>query len=290
MSASWARLVRGTNGSRTSYAGRNGRASAAPRSLPRLPTATARDTLVVLAVSALVTTALLWPLAARAGTVARDDADGRYSVWNVAWVAHALTTDPRHLFDANIFYPHRGTLAYSEQNVIAGLLAVPVWLATHNAYAAHNIVVLVAFALAAAGMFFLALYHVGDRPAAAVSAVCFAFCPYVFAHLAHIQLLMTAGLPFAMLAFHRLADSPSPRRGIALGVAIGIQILACGYYGVFVTLAIAFAALVTAALRPLWRTTRYWTGLLIAAGISGAVALAQFVVYAPVARGLHADA
>ena len=31
-----------------------------------------------------------------------------------------------HVYDANIFYPHRGTLAYSENNLGAGAMAVPV--------------------------------------------------------------------------------------------------------------------------------------------------------------------
>jgi hypothetical protein len=34
--------------------------------------------------------------------------------------------------------------------------------------------------------------------------VAFGFCPFVFAHLSHIQLLMTAGLPLSLLCFHRL--------------------------------------------------------------------------------------
>ena len=32
-----------------------------------------------------------------------DTGDGRFSIWNVAWVAHALLRDPAHLYDANIF-------------------------------------------------------------------------------------------------------------------------------------------------------------------------------------------
>ena len=35
-----------------------------------------------------------------------DTNDGRWSIWVVSWVAHALTTDPSQLFRANIFYPH----------------------------------------------------------------------------------------------------------------------------------------------------------------------------------------
>ena len=52
---------------------------------------------------------------------------------------------------------------------------------------------------------------------AAIAAIGFAFCPFVFAHTAHIQLLMTAGLPFSLLAFHRAADRPTVGRGAALG-------------------------------------------------------------------------
>src|SRR5437763_9886733 len=35
-------------------------------------------------------------------------------LWVLAWVHHALTTDPVHLFDANIMYPAVRTLAGSE--------------------------------------------------------------------------------------------------------------------------------------------------------------------------------
>ena len=33
----------------------------------------------------------------------------------VAWVARTLVVDPINVYDANIFYPHRGTLAYSSR-------------------------------------------------------------------------------------------------------------------------------------------------------------------------------
>ena len=90
-------------------------------------------------------------------------------------------------------------------------------------------------------MYYLVRYLTGDRRAAAVSAIGFAFCPFVFAHTAHIQLLMTAGLPFTLLAFHRLADRPSAGRGAALGAAMAAQAICCGYYGVFVCLMVGFA-------------------------------------------------
>ena len=41
-----------------------------------------------------------------------DIGDPLFSIWRLGWVAHQLVTDPRHLFDANIFYPNKPTLAF----------------------------------------------------------------------------------------------------------------------------------------------------------------------------------
>ena len=199
---------------------------------------------VLLGAAALAAAVLMtWPLAAGIGHLGRtqNSGDGRFAVWNVAWVAHALVTDPADLFDANIFYPHRRALAFSEANIGAGTLAVPVWVATKNPFAAHNSVVLFAFALSVVGAWLLARKLTNDGAAAATAAVLFAFCPYVFSHTAHIQLLMVAGIPICLLLFHRLADAPSPARGVALGLALAAQALSCAYYGISAGLTVGYA-------------------------------------------------
>src|ERR1043165_9423502 len=77
----------------------------------------AQFALVVAGFGALAV-AYTYPLAFHLGSVGRvDNGDGQFSVWNVAWVARALVRDPLHVFDANIFYPHRATLAYSESTL-----------------------------------------------------------------------------------------------------------------------------------------------------------------------------
>ena len=240
---------------------------------------------LVLLSSAILTAALTYPIAFNPGGVGRvDKGDGQLSIWNVAWVARTLPTDPLHVFDANIFYPHHGTLAYSENNLGAGVLAMPAYWLTRNPYAAHNAAVLLAFMLSATGMFYLARYLTGDRRAAAVSAIGFAFCPYVFAHTAHIQLLMTAGLPFTMLAFHRMADRPAVGRGAALGGAMAAQAICCGYYGVFVCLMVGFAIVVVAVTRRLWADRRYWLAIVVAAGVAILLVAPAFLPYLTVQR------
>jgi hypothetical protein len=135
------------------------------------------------------------------------------------------------------------------------------------------------FVLSAAGAYYLVRYLVGDRRAATIAATCFAFCPYLFAHTPHIQLLMTAGLPFSMLAFHRVADSPTPRRGAALGLTMAGQALFCGYYAVFVMLMIGVAVLIVAAVRRGWTDVRYWAAVSVAAAVAMLFALPLLAPY-----------
>lgn len=239
-------------------------------------------TLVVLG-GVLLAVALTFPMAFQLGRIGRvDNADGQFSIWNVAWVARTIVADPRHLFDANIFYPHRDALAYSESNLGAGVVASPVYWATRNPYAAHNFAVLFGFAASFVGMYYLVAHLAGDRLAAVVSAIAFAFCPYVFARTSHIQLLMIGGLPFVMLAFHRMVDAPSVGRGAALGAAMAVQALFCGYYGVYAILLVGFGVLVMATTRRLWTSGRFWIALAAGGVVAFAIVGPAFVPYARV--------
>jgi len=223
---------------------------------------------------------MTFPLALHPGSFGRvDNGDGQFSIWNVAWVARTLVVDPLHVFDANIFYPNHGTLAYSENNIGAGILAIPVYWATRNAYAAHNFVLLLSFVLSAVGLYALVRYLTASRGAALVSGVCFAFCPYVFAHTPHIQLLMTAGLPLGLLACHGLVDRPDARRGVLLGLAMAAQALLCGYYAVFLVLIVGYSLLVLATSRRSWSSGSFWTAVSIAALVAMAGALPVFLPY-----------
>jgi hypothetical protein len=219
------------------------------------------------AVAFAITAFLFYPLPFRLGALVYrlDNADAQFSVWNVAWVARALVRDPRHVFDANIFHPERGTLAYSEANLGSGLLAAPVYALTGNQYAAHNFVVLLSFLASAVGTYYLLRYLSRDRLAAAVGALAFAFAPYLFAHLLHIQLLWTAGLPIGLLLFHLLTDRPSPGRGTALGSVVSAQLYFCAYYGVFLVLAIVGFTLWAAVFERRWRDGPLWSALAVAA-------------------------
>ncbi len=234
----------------------------------------------VAVVAVALTVYFTWPLAPRAGSVGRSDSgDGQFSIWNVAWVAHAIISPDARVFDANIFHPRRGTLAYSEANLGAGVLAVPVYWLTRNPHAAHNSAVLACLTVSVIGMYLLALRLAGSRVGALAAAMVFTFCPHVFAHTTHIQLLMIAPLPFVFLALHAFVDRPAWPRAVLLGAAIAVQALFCAYYGVLAGLLAGLGVLFFAVSRNAWRQPRWWAQVALAAAVSVLLVLPFFLPY-----------
>lgn len=209
---------------------------------------------------AVLAVIMTWPMMSAPGQLTRMDThDGKFSVWNVAWVAHALISDPANVFNANIFHPQKGTLAYSEANLVAGAMAVPVYALTGNPILAHNIVVFVSLVLAFVLTWMLVRRLTGSAWAGVPPAAAFAFSAYVTAHMAHIQLLLVFVVPLVLLVWHWFEERPSPQRGAALGATLTFSVLACAYYGIMMGLAVGFAALWFA-----WRRAdqkAYWFGL-----------------------------
>ncbi len=218
---------------------------------------------------------MTWPMMSAPGQLTRMDThDGKFSVWNVAWVAHALLTDPANVFNANIFYPQPGTLAYSEANLVAGMMAVPVYAATGNPVLAHNLVVFVSLVLAFVLTWGLVRRLTGSPWAGLAPGAAFAFSSYVSAHTAHVQLLLVFVVPLVLITWHWFEEAPSIRRGAGLGATLTLSVTACAYYGIMMGLAVGFAALWFA-----WRRAdprAYWIGL-------GTAVIVAALTVAPVA-------
>jgi len=240
-----------------------------------------RDACVAVILAVLLSVALTWPLAAGLGSTGRiDSGDGRHGVWNVAWVAHALTTAPTTVFDANIFFPNPHALAFSEANLLAGVLAIPAWVISGgNPYAAYNSVVLMAFTFAALSAYFLARTVGSSRFGAAIAALIYGYSPYMFAHLPHIQLLMTFGPALSLAMLHRFVDQPTTRRAIGLGLSLTVTGLACAYYGIFIGLIVTIGVIWFAVTDGRWRSWHYWALSALAAAVTVACITPFFLPY-----------
>jgi hypothetical protein len=210
-----------------------------------------------------------WPLAPQLAEVGRADSyDGQYGLWQAAWVARALVTDPLHVYDANIFHPHTTTLAFSEPTLLAGILGLPAYLATHSPYATHNLAVLGFFLLSFLGAFALGRYLTGAMWPSLALGIAYAFSPYMFARSAQLPMMAIFGLPFAALAMHRLVERPTPRAAAGVAAALVLQALGCGYYTVFALLVVGGGFAYFGALSRRWRDSTYLRACALAAALS----------------------
>jgi hypothetical protein len=179
----------------------------------------------------VLTAALTWPQARHPLSVP-DHSDPYFSMWRLAWIAHQLPRDPWHFFDANILYPARHTLAYSDAVLLQGLSAAPfIWLGV-PVVLVYNLQILATFVLSGVGMFLL-VRALTNVPAALISGIIFAFAPYRFDHYLHLELLSAQWMPFTLWMLHRTLLSGRLTDGLWTGTFGALQGLSSVYLTVF---------------------------------------------------------
>lgn len=194
-----------------------------------------REALVVLLGGLLVTVAMTWPAARSWRTALPGDlGDPPVQAWQVAWAGHAVLHQPTALFDANTFYPARHSLAFSDP--LLGLAPFG-WLVhgPASAVAVYNVVFLLAAAGALLGAHLLARQlGLGPVPSL-VAGVAFAFAPWRIAHVGHLNILLSGGIPLALALLARAAGvgraaPPRARPVLALaGWAVAAWQLTIGF-------------------------------------------------------------
>ncbi|HTK28001.1 MAG TPA: hypothetical protein VL309_00510 [Vicinamibacterales bacterium] len=239
---------------------------------PTRPLSTRAYFAAALVLFTLLTAALTYPQITGLRDTVHDDGDPLLNAWAIAWVAHQLPRAPAHLFDANIFYPERRTLAYSETLIAPSVAVAPLlWLGA-GPLLVYNIVFLAGFIVSGAGTALLVRELTGSGPAGVLAGIVFAFLPYRIDHYAHLQLQQTEFIPLALWAFHRLLATGRRKDGALLGVFTGAQLLSCMYYGIFL---IPYFGVVCGALLAADRVKarRAAAGLALAVAIAGVSAV-----------------
>jgi hypothetical protein len=228
-----------------------------------------------------------WPLATAPGTLSRNDnADAQLNAWALAWIAHQLPRAPTHLFDANIFYPERRTLAFSEPLIVPALMGTPLRWAGASPVLVHNIILLLGFALTAFAGYLLIKEWTGDRAAGLLAGSMFAFNTHTLTRLAHLQAQHAWGLPLALLAADRIVTRHQWRDAIWLAVWMSAMAYTSGYLVVFGMLMVA---VVLVARMPDWwpHARRVITLFVTAAAMAVVAVLPIYLQYRAVARDLN---
>ncbi|OFW23252.1 MAG: hypothetical protein A3H97_12275 [Acidobacteria bacterium RIFCSPLOWO2_02_FULL_65_29] len=197
-----------------------------------------RNGRVVLGFLAL-TLLMSWPLGRDpASSVLGRSPDTDLFIWTLAWDTHALTSGLLSIFDANIYYPQRLTLAYSENLIGDLIVAAPVLWATGNPVLAMNVVALASCLLCGVGAYVLARRVGAGSPAAFLTGVVFAFAPPRFLRISQLHLTAVQWLPFALAFLHAYLDE-GRRRDLRLAIGcFTLQALSSGHGAVFTATAL----------------------------------------------------
>jgi hypothetical protein len=219
-----------------------------------ISTSRARETLGATALFAALTLIFTWPLAlGLTRDIPGDFGDPLLNAWILAWDATHLG---RGWWNANIFFPHPLSLAYSEHLLPQALEILPIYAATKQAILCYNLLFLSTFVLSGVGMFLFAREITGRADAAVVAGIAYAFAPYRVPSMPHLQVLSSAWMPFALLGFRRHFTSGRMQPLLWGSLAWLAQNLSSGYYLLFFSPVVAMYLAWEMATRSLWRDVR----------------------------------
>lgn len=158
-----------------------------------------------------------------------------FNLWSLQWNLDQLLAGYPSYWDAPIFAPQPGTFAFSEPQLVSGLLAAPVWLATQSPALAYNFLVLLFLTLN--GWFAAALLRGwGVSPLAAfLGGLLMQGLPFIAQEMGVLQLIALFGLLWSLFFLNRLLAEPRPIWRTAIGLALGtpLTFFTCSYYGLF---------------------------------------------------------
>ena len=252
------------------------------RSLSSLP-AFQRELLIVFAFTAL-TLVMTWPWAAHLRSAASDPGDPYLISWTLWWDYHQTFKDPLHLFQANIFYPYRYSLAFSEHCYGIALLFFPLFALGARPLTVQSIAIILGFILSGYGMFRLARTLTGSNGVAWVAGLGFAFIPYRFAQLPHLMYMFAGWIPLlfeALILFARVRSWP---RATWLGVAFLMNALTSIHWFVLTLIPIALAAAFLLTRYRVWGKTAFWVRSFVSLGLASLLLLPFLIPYARAAK------
>jgi hypothetical protein len=194
----------------------------------------AREVIVAALGSVAAALAMHWPLPLHIGRdVPRDLGDPLPQAWQVAWDGHALLHQPLDFFQANVFWPLKNSLAFSDALVGYAPFGA-IGSGPHAAVARYGLLFLLAYALCFFGAYLLARELGAGRIGSAVAGAAFAYAPWRLEQDGHLHVLSSGGIPLALFLLVRGYRRGSARFvlggwlvaawQLSLGFSIGLQL------------------------------------------------------------------
>ena len=223
---------------------------------------------------------MTWPIAARAATGLADLWDAKLVAWILHWDFHQTFHDPIHLFDANIFFPARYALAFSENLYGSALFGFPLYALGVPTLTVYNVLFLLGVFLSALAAWALAREVTGDPAASLLAGLVYAFVPWRMAQIPHFQFQWGAFLALLLLFLLRYLAGGRRKDLVWFGVFLAWNALTNAHYALYS----AFLVVLVAGFQLLRQGTAALPPVSKAFLVAAAAAVAVLPFYLPYAR------
>jgi hypothetical protein len=255
-------------------AGRPGRKNTLVRIIQRLASLKFVREAVTFAGFTGLTAVMTWPWVTRLRDACADQGDPSLVSWILWWDYHQTFTAPLHLFDANIFYPLRQTLAFSENDYGIALLFFPLFALGLQPLTVNSVATFLGFAFCGYGAFRLTRTLTGSNWAACIAGLVFAFIPYRFHLLSQLHYVFTGWMPLTLEGLVLFARERSRKRAAWLGIAFTMNGLSCLSWFILSLVPLGLSLVFLSVRYGMLRDRKFWAR-------GGVAALASLLVLLP---------
>jgi len=203
--------------------------------------------------------------------------DPMLNAWTLKWDLRQLAHNPLNLFNANIYFPNRYTLAYSEQQIVTAVLSLPAMGLTGNPIAAMNFMTIFHFFLCSLGAYLLVTHLTKNRLAGVAAGVAFAYAPYKLTQMLHLPMLAAGFIPLTLLFLHRYCEDGRVSDAALAALFLVLQVLSTWYYGFMLAVAVLVFLVVRLIVNRLTFTLK-WTLVLAGSLVIAAALIVPFAL------------
>ena len=191
---------------------------------------------VVIGIATLV---FFWPIISHIGSYS-EGGDAMFNSWTLARDQHCiLRQDCPNYANGNIFFPHKDSMLYSETQLSAGLLTLPLRFINENPIFSYNVWAVASFFFMGFFMYMLAKYLSKNNEFISILAgFLFAYSPFRMAALSHLQNSSIFYLPLAFLLIFKYFDTKKRGYLIGLFTTLVLQFYASWYQMVYALIAV----------------------------------------------------
>src|SRR5215831_7987209 len=251
-----------------------------------------RKDVLVFAAFVGLTIIMTWPWVVHIRDATPDKGDSYFGAWTLWWDYHQTFHDPLNLFQGNILYPYRYTLAFSEHDYGIAIFFFPLYALGLKPLTVAGVATLTGFAFSGYGAFRLARTLTASTPGAWIAGVAFAFVPYRFHHLPHIMYLFSGWIPLVLEALILYTRAPTRKRAAWLGVAFFMNALTTIHWMVLTSIPLILTAMFLISRRRLWLNRQFWFRGIVAMTVAVLALMPFLIPYLRVSKlyGLVRDA